>query len=80
MMDRRWTVLRVARTRLNLTQVTLANLAGLSESKIGKFETFRQEPTHEELGRLAAALKVPMSELTDTDRIFGAEEAKGGPK
>lgn len=72
-MDRRWTILRIARARLNLTQVDLANLAGLSESKVAKFETFRQHPTQDELKRLAAALEMPVSELTAADDANSGE-------
>ena len=64
-MTSRWITLKVARIRRGLTQQRLAAAAGISESKIAKFETFRAHPADDELERLARAIGVDVEEISN---------------
>lgn len=70
-MGSRWTALRVARARRGLTQRDLADLAGMTESKVAKLETLRQRPTPDELRRIAYAVGEAAEELDVSEATCG---------
>jgi transcriptional regulator with XRE-family HTH domain len=57
-------LLRIRQAR-RLSQESLAERAGMSRTQISLFETGRRQPLLETLVRLAGALEVPLSTLTE---------------
>ena len=55
--------LKTLRVRRGLTQVELADKAGLSRGYLVRLEQGKQDPTLGVLRRLAKALKVPLTRL-----------------
>lgn len=55
--------LRGLRERLGLSQEELAAFAGLSRTSLGEIERGETNPSFDTLCRLAAATRIPLSEL-----------------
>jgi transcriptional regulator with XRE-family HTH domain len=56
-------IFKKARLKQDLTQIELAELAGLSASSYGKIERTESKPSTESLRKLAKALKIDSSEV-----------------
>ncbi len=54
---------RLRKARKKMTQVQLAERAGLKRSLVARLETGRYDPKLSTLQKLAKALKVPVAEL-----------------
>lgn len=59
--------IRVMRKSRDMTQIELAEKAGLSSSAIAMYETNRRRPKYEQLEALADAFNVPLSAFLDDD-------------
>lgn len=62
---------KVARQARGMSQTRLAEISGLSQGAISKFESGLLEPSADALGKLSEALGFPQEFFFASDRIFG---------
>ena len=75
-------VLKTLRTRNKMTQKQLADILGVSESRIGMYERCQREPDFEMLEAIADYFNVDMDFLTgrtDVERQFTFSPASAAP-
>lgn len=60
--------IRIWRKRRNLSQVRLADLAGITQSTLSNYENGRREPAVSTLIRIAEVLDVSLDELAGHER------------
>ena len=60
------TKIKEIRKQKGLTQKQLGDLCGIADSNIRKYENGKQNPKIETLQKIAAALDVPLAEITET--------------
>jgi Zn-dependent peptidase ImmA (M78 family)/transcriptional regulator with XRE-family HTH domain len=63
--------LKVGRQARGLSQTQLATASGITQGAISKFENGLIEPGADALGKIAQALRFPVSFFYEQDRIFG---------
>lgn len=62
--------IRKYRKEKNLTQKELAELVGISQNSIQRYETEQREPTFEQLKTIALALNISVTKLIAIERTF----------
>ena len=61
--------IKLERTKRDLSQLELANMAGVDKNTIWKIETNRMSPTIDTLEKIAAALGMDFASLTDVSKV-----------
>lgn len=67
--------IRVFREQANLTQQQVADLAGISQSVLSRWETGQVEPGRSSLERLAAVLGIEPDDLLYAERVIARRRA-----
>ena len=61
--------LREIRLKLNMTQEQVSNIANISSHFLSNIENGKEKPSLDSIGKLAQALKVPVTDLFKTKSI-----------